>query len=96
MKAQGSHKQVKKIAKSARQRGLTVAGRDWKEELRKRVEKKQRKERMAKDEKKAREDKKVREGNLVEWSGQKKGEDDEGFRSRYAAYQDDRRILGLR
>ena len=72
MKAQGSHKQVKKIAKSARQRGLTVAGRDWKEELRKRVEKKQRKERMAKDEKKAREDKKVREGNLVEWSGQKK------------------------
>lgn len=72
MKAQGSHKQVKKIAKSARQRGLTVAGRDWKEELRERVEKKQRKERMAKDEKKAREDKKVREGSLVEWAGQKK------------------------
>ncbi len=43
MKAQGSHKQVKKAARSISQRGLGVAGKDWKKELRQRAEKKQRK-----------------------------------------------------
>ena len=43
MKAQGSHKQVKKAARSVSQRGLGAAGKDWKKELRQRAEKKQRK-----------------------------------------------------
>ena len=43
MKAQGSHKQVKKAARSVSQRGLGAAGKDWKKELRQRDEKKQRK-----------------------------------------------------
>ncbi len=43
MKAQGSHKQVKKAARSVSQRRLGAAGRDWKKELRERTAKKQRK-----------------------------------------------------
>ena len=50
MKAQGSHKQVKKAAKSVRKRGLAVAGRNWKEELRQRAlaKKKQKKKEQKK------------------------------------------------
>jgi len=50
LKAQGSHKQEKKAAKSVRKRGLAVTGRDWEEELRQRaLAKKKKKEKKQRD-----------------------------------------------
>ena len=54
MKAQGSHKQVKKAARSVSQRGLGAAGREWKEEMRQQAlaKKKQKEKKQKKQNKK--------------------------------------------